>query len=138
MALSPKQRKLLDHLRRLEEQEARLPRTELLARLERETGYKELATYLSKYLGPVVRRGADDLLEVHGVLAMSEDDFAALLTQKRLSGEARVLQYEDRDEWAEALRALVRHGIGRGYILDFEDVSLIAELMPALAKRDDV
>jgi len=108
----------------------RLPRAEFLAVVSKETGYKEVSTYLSKYLGRVVRRSADGRLEVHGLLALSEDDFALLLTQKRLGSEAPVLRYESREEWAEAMRALARYGGERGYLLDPDDVALLSSLSP--------
>ncbi len=131
MTLSPKQRKLFDSLRRLEGQGARLPRAEFLAVVSKETGYKEVSTYLSKYLGGVVRRAADDRLEVRGVVPMSEEDFARLLTQKRLGGEASALHYDSRDEWADAMRALARHGADRQYRVDPDDVAFMRSLFPA-------
>lgn len=129
MPLYPKQRKLLESLRQLEERGITLPRGELLSRLVIETGYKEVSTYLSKYLGSVVRTLADGRLEVRGVLAMSEDDFARLLTQKRLAAEAQVLRYDGREEWAAAIRALARHGAAHGYTVDAEDVELLRAVL---------
>ena len=130
MALRPKQQKLLAALRQMEGNNERLPRRELIERLVRETGYKEINTYLSKYLESVVVKGADDMLGVRGVLAMSEDDFAMLLTQKRLTGETRIPQYQTQDEWAEVVRHLLEYGVKHSYFLEDEDHELIAKVLP--------
>lgn len=130
MALSSKQQRLFGALRELEKSGVQLPRAEFTAHLVRETGYKEVTTYLSKYLGPIVRIAEDDLHVVHGVLAMSEGEFATLLTQKRLHGERPVARYESRDEWAEVLRALLAYGSMHGYVLDEEDGEAVASILP--------
>ncbi len=131
MALTPKQQKLLAVLRQMEGNKERLPRREFVERLVRETGYKEVNTYLSKYLESVVVKGADDTMEARGVLAMSEDDFAALLTQKRWTGETRITQYQNRDEWAEVVRHLLEHGVKHAYFLEAEDRELVEKVLPA-------
>lgn len=131
MALTPKQQKLLAALRQLEGSKERLPRRELVERLVRETGYKEVSTYLSKYLESVVVKGADDMMEARGVLAMSEDDFAALLTQKRLTGETRITQYQTREEWVEVVRHLLEYGAKHAYFLEAEDRALVEQVLPA-------
>lgn len=131
MALRPKQQKLLAALRQIEGDGKRLPRRDLTDRLVHETGYKEINTYLSKYLDPIVVKGADDMIEVRGVLAMSEDDFATLLTQKRLTSETRIAQYQNQDEWAEVVRHLLEYGVKRAYFLDAEDHALVAKVLPS-------
>lgn len=131
MPLRPKQRKLYEALRLLESTGERLGRPEFEARLVGETGYKEVSTYLSKYLDPVVVKSTDDMLSVHGVLAMSEDDFANLLTQKRLAGETHVLRYDNRDEWVDVVRSLLDYGVKHAYVLDEEDAELVAGVLPA-------
>src|SRR4051812_33707347 len=110
MPLRPKQQKLFAALREIERAGDRLPRNEFVTRLVRETGYKEITTYLSKYLESIVVKAADDKLGIRGVLAMSEDEFATLLTQKRLAAETRVARYENRDEWADVVRSLLAYG----------------------------
>lgn len=130
MALSQKQSKLYESLRRMERDGDRLPRAEFVARLVRETGYKEVNTYLSKYLDRVVVKGADDTLSVRGVLAMSEDEFGSLLTQKRLAQETHVPRYETQEEWADLLRTLLEYGSQRGYVLDAEDAELVRSVLP--------
>ena len=130
MALRPKQQKLFAALRDIERAGLRLYRDELAARLVRETGYKEVTTYLSKYLEPIVVKSADDLLEIRGVLAMSDEEFATLLTQKRISGEAVVHRYENRDEWVAVVRSLLAYGAEHDYVLDVEDAYLVANVLP--------
>lgn len=132
MALSPKQRKLYESLRRIERDEERLPRGEFVARLVRETGYKEVSTYLSKYLDRVVVKGADDTLSVRGVLAMSEDELGSLLTQKRLAQETHVHRYNNCEEWADVLRSLLDYGHRHGYVLDAEDAELVQGVLPGV------
>lgn len=107
-----------------------MPRRDFVEHLVRETGYKEINTYLSKYLDPIVVKGADDMMEVRGVLAMSEDDFATLLTQKRLAGETRIAQYQNQEEWAEVVRLLLEYGVKHAYVLDAEDHDLVAKVLP--------
>jgi hypothetical protein len=137
MPLRPRQQKLFAALRALERAGDRLRRTEFVTHLVRETGYKEITTYLSKYLEPVVVKSADDTLGVRGVLAMSEDEFAALLTQKRLAAETHVARYEDRDEWADVVRSLLEFGAKHAYVLDEEDADLVAKVLPVgLVKTD--
>jgi hypothetical protein len=130
MALSPKQLKLYESLRRMERDGDRMPRAELAARLVRETGYKEVTTYLSKYLDRVILKGGDDTLSVRGVLAMSEDEFGSLLTQKRLAQETHVLRYNTREEWADVLRTLLDYGARHGYVLEPEDAELVRGVLP--------
>ena len=132
MSLRPKQQKLLAALRAIEQSGARMLRHDLAAHLVRETGYKEVTTYLSKYLEPVIVKAADDLLEVRGVIAMSEEDFASLLTQKRLAAETQVAlpRYETREEWVEVVRDLLEYGANREFLLDMEDIVLVASVLP--------
>jgi hypothetical protein len=134
MALSPKQSKLYESLRQMERDGDRMPRAEFVTRLVRETGYKEVSTYLSKYLDRVVVKGADDALSVRGVLAMSEDEFASLLTQKRLAQETHVPRYESQEEWADLLRTLLDYGSQRGYVLDAEGAELVRSVLPGADK----
>lgn len=132
MALSPKQLKLYESLRRIERDEERMSPGEFVARLVHETGYKEVNTYLSKYLDRVVVKGADDALSVRGVLAMSEDEFGSLLTQKRLAQETHVLHYNNQEEWADVLRSLLDYGSRHGYALDAEDAELVQSVLPSI------
>ena len=132
MALSPKQRKLYESLRRMERDAERIPRGEFVARLVHETGYKEVTTYLSKYLDRVVVKGADGAVSVRGVLAMSEDEFGSLLTQKRLAQETHVLHYNNQEEWADVLRSLLDYGHRHGYVLDAEDAELVQSVLPGV------
>ncbi len=131
MPLRPKQQKLFAALREIERAGDRLPRSEFVTRLVLETGYKEITTYLSKYLEPIVVKSADDKLGIHGVLAMSEDEFATLLTQKRLAAETHVIRYESRDEWADVVRSLLDYGAKHDFVLDEEDADLVANVLPA-------
>lgn len=130
MGLTTKQQKLLAALRQIEGSGERMPRQELVARLVRETGYKEISTYLSKYLTPIIVRSSDDTMGVRGVLAMSEEDFAALLTQKRLAGETRISSYQTQEEWRDVVRDLLEYGIKHSYFLDVEDRALLAKVLP--------
>lgn len=135
MSLRPKQQKLFTALRELESRGERLPRAELLARLVNATGYKEVSTYLSKYLESVVIKGADETLSIRGVLAMSDDEFAALMSQKRLAGESNVPRYETRDEWVDVVRSLLEYGAKHEFYLDEDDAELAASVLPPGAVR---
>jgi len=131
MALRDKQRKMLAAIRDMEREGRRLAVDDFVARVKAATGYKDVRTYLTKYLeGAVVhRRDSDGTVTVEGAVALSEDDFAKLLTQKRLPSEiGGVPAYESREEWAEAMRALASAGDRRGYYLDEGDADLFLDL----------
>ena len=77
-------------------------------------------------------KGADDDVSVRGALAMSEDEFGSLLTQKRLAQETHVLHYNNREEWADVLRSLLDYGHRHGYVLDAEDAELVQSVLPGV------
>ncbi len=126
--MNARMKSLYEMLRKIETGGELLTVEQLEQRTVKETPYKGIRTYLSKYLGSVTRKHADGRLSVHGMLTMSEAEFAALLSQNK-GNSAPVMKYDTRDEWANAMHELAAVGAKHGYRLNDDERVELLELI---------
>jgi hypothetical protein len=129
--LNARMEKVFELLRRIEEQQRKLTARELEQLVVAEANYKveTWSTYRSKYLdGTLIFPDEADpgLVQIRGVVAMSPERFAELLTQTKT--RAALPQVDTEEDWRDRLRSLAALGRERKFTLLPEDKALFLGL----------